>query len=264
MREATSTGRFGRLVIAWMVTGACVLLQATTNQRVDAETFEVIAVGHDSRIDLRWDRPAPEDRVTYRVYRAAQANGLFQRLGPSPHENHVYSDFIGRNHETLFYRVHCVRDGREVGARSPVVSATTRPMDDGQLMTSVQEATFRYFWDHAHPISGLAFERGRTGKRPDIRHRPACTSGGTGFGLMALAVGAERGFVSRADAARRTVTIVTFLQEKADRIHGAWPHWFDGTSGKTIPFSRYDDGADLVETSYLVQGLLTVRQVFRS
>jgi hypothetical protein len=58
--------------------------------------------------------------------------------------------------------------------------------------------------------------------------------------------------------------MVTFLQERADRFHGVWPHWLDGETGQTIPFpvNPYDDGADLVETSYLIQGMLTIRSYF--
>jgi hypothetical protein len=87
------------------------------------------------------------------------------------------------------------------------------------------------------------------------------TSGGTGFGLMAIMVGVKRGFVSRDEAVARCFRIVTFLK-KADRFHGAWPHWMNGESGKVKPFSTKDDGADIVETAYLIQGLLATRQYF--
>ena len=56
--------------------------------------------------------------------------------------------------------------------------------------------------------------------------------------------------------------ILNFLSTKADRFHGAFPHWMNGTTGKVIPFSQYDDGGDLVETSYMIEGLLTARQFF--
>jgi hypothetical protein len=135
----------------------------------------------------------------------------------------------------------------------------SRSMTDAELLTTVQRATFRYFWDYAHPVSGMAREH--TG-RPDT-----CATGGTGFGLMAIMVGADRGFVAREDAATHILKIVTFLEEKAHRYHGAWSHWIDGNTGDTLPFAskngvRADDGGDLVETSFLVQGMLTVRQYF--
>ncbi|MCP5521958.1 MAG: beta-glucosidase [Verrucomicrobiales bacterium] len=127
-------------------------------------------------------------------------------------------------------------------------------MTDEELLTSVQAATFRYFWDYAHPTSGLARERTGSGD--------TCTSGGTGFGLMAICVAAERGFVSRETAVERLNTLLSFLENRAERYHGAWAHWIHGATGNTIPFSRYDDGGDIVETAYLAQGLLTVRRCF--
>lgn len=127
-------------------------------------------------------------------------------------------------------------------------------MTDEQLLTSVQEATIRYFWDYAHPISGLARER--------LGSAETCTSGGTGFGMMAIVVGVERGLIGRAEAAAHLLKAVQFLEKRATRYHGAWAHWINGSTGQTIPFSKYDDGGDLVETSFLIQGLLTVRQYF--
>jgi len=210
------------------------------------------ASGHDSRIDLRWD-PAP-GATAYRVYRATQAKGPFERLGSAGVRTHLYSDFLGANGRTFHYRVTAL--GRRIAESPPsaTVSATSLAMTDEQLLTSVQEATFRYFWDWGHPVSGLARERDRSGD--------TCTTGGTGFGLMAVMVGAERGFVSRGAAAGRVRKILTFLGDRAQRYHGVWPHWLNGRTGQTKPFSKYDDGGDLVETSFLVQGMLTVRQYF--
>jgi len=212
------------------------------------------AVGHDSRIDLRWAPSNDAGVAGYRVYRAAEAKGLFTRLGLNGHKPHIYSDFFGVNGRTFHYRVTAVTRRGAESPQSATVAATSRAMTDEQLLTSVQEATFRYFWDWGHPVSGMARERYRSG---DI-----CTIGGTGLGLMAIMVGAERGFVSRAAAAGRVRKILAFLEDRAQRYHGAWSHWLDGRTGRTRPFSRYDDGGDLVETSYLVQGMLTVRQYF--
>jgi hypothetical protein len=124
-------------------------------------------------------------------------------------------------------------------------------ISDEELLTKVQQQTFRYFYDFAHPASGMARERNTSG---DL-----VTSGGSGFGIMSLIVGMERGFITRAQGLTRLDKILDFL-ETCDRFQGAWPHWINGNTGKTIPFSANDNGADLVETSFLVQGLLTMRQ----
>jgi hypothetical protein len=219
---------------------------------------DVTAIGHDSRIDLRWPVSTDPNLEGYNVYRADSAEGPFIKLNDEIHKAPVYSDFLGVNDRTCYYQVRSVaiRGGGE-SEPSDTVVATSYAMTDEQLLTSVQEATFRYFWDYGHPVSGLVREGYGFGHSTDI-----CTSGGTGMGLMALCVGAERNFVTRAQAAGRVMQILTFLEEKAARFHGAWSHWILGGTGATKPFSQYDDGGDLVETAYLVQGMLTVRQYF--
>lgn len=138
--------------------------------------------------------------------------------------------------------------------------AIKRPknLTDEQLLDLVQRQTIRYFWDFAHPVSGLARERSNVAY--DYGDE-VVTTGGTGFGVMALIVGVERGWLPRDTVARHLLKMVKFLA-KADAYHGVFPHWLNGATGKTIPFSRKDDGADLVETSFLFQGLLCVRQYF--
>ncbi len=135
-------------------------------------------------------------------------------------------------------------------------------MSDDSLMTVVQHQTFQYFWDNAEPTSGLARERTHMdGVYPD-NDKHIITTGGSGFGLMAILVGVERGFITRQQALARLNHIVNFL-DTADRFHGAWPHWLNGETGKVKPFSPKDNGGDLVETAFLVQGLLTVREYFK-
>ena len=131
-------------------------------------------------------------------------------------------------------------------------------LTDSALLDLVQKQTFRYFWDFAHPVSGMARERSNKtfGYGDEV-----VTTGGTGFGVMSVIVATERKWIGRDTAARFLLKMVNFLL-KANAYHGVFPHWMDGTTGKTIPFSRKDDGADLVETSYLFQGLLCVRQYF--
>lgn len=129
-------------------------------------------------------------------------------------------------------------------------------ISDEELLDKVQSQTFRYFWDFGHPTSGMARERTTSG---DV-----VTTGGTGFGVMAMIAAAERGFISKNDALSRIQKIVTFLDTKCTSYHGAFAHWVNGATGATYPFSQYDNGADLVETALLFQGLLTARQYFKS
>src|SRR5262245_47881248 len=141
---------------------------------------------------------------------------------------------------------------------SCVSFAQKNTLSDSALLDLVQKQTFSYFWDFAHPVSGMARERSNTDA--GYGHETIAV-GGTGFGVMSVIVATERKWIARDTAARFLLKIVNFLL-KSPSYHGAFPHWLDGASGKTIPFSRRDDGADLVETSYLLQGLLSARQYF--
>ncbi|MFV0377188.1 MAG: glucoamylase family protein [Mangrovibacterium sp.] len=141
---------------------------------------------------------------------------------------------------------------------SPVVQTT---ISDDSLLNLVQYQTFQYFWDGAEPNSGMARERIHTDGIYPENDQDVVTLGGSGFGVMAILVGVERGFITRQEALNRLQQIVDFL-EKADRFYGAWPHWLDGKSGKVKPFGQKDNGGDLVETAFMIQGLLTVKEYF--
>lgn len=159
---------------------------------------------------------------------------------------------------SLFLTPIC--DAQKVESVSTVFNPLTRPLQlsDSALLDLVQKQTFKYFWDFAHPVSGMSRERSNEafGYGNEV-----VTTGGTGFGVMSIIVATERKWIGRDSAAKMLVKIVHFLS-KADVYHGVFPHWLNGRTGKTIPFSPKDDGADLVETSYLFQGLLCVRQYF--
>ncbi len=135
-------------------------------------------------------------------------------------------------------------------------------LTDEQLLDTVQFQTFQYFWDGADPHSGMARERFHINGIYPTSPVNTVTTGGSGFGLMAILVGIERGFITREQGFERLQKIFNFL-EKSDRFHGAWPHWLNGETGKTVPFSKKDDGGDLVETAFLIQGMLTVAEYFR-
>jgi hypothetical protein len=139
-------------------------------------------------------------------------------------------------------------------------NAANRPknLSDSALLDQVQKQTFRYFWDFAHPVSGLSRERSNVAYNYG---NEVVTTGGTGFGIMAVIVATERKWITRDTAAKFLLKMVNFLL-KANSYHGVFPHWLNGATGQTISFSRKDDGADLVETSYLFQGLLCARQYF--
>lgn len=161
---------------------------------------------------------------------------------------------------TIFY--NCNSDKKTSDQIKQDASSTTN-LTDNQLLDTIQKQTFNYFWDGAEPNSGLARERLHMDDIYPTSPKNTVTTGGSGFGLMAILVGVERGFITREAALNKYVRIVDFL-EKADRFHGAWPHWLNGETGKVVPFSKKDNGGDLVESAFLVQGLLTVSEYFKN
>lgn len=161
----------------------------------------------------------------------------------------------------LFSILSCSDAAKPATITKPIPPITPTILTDEQVLDQVQKDAIKYFWEYAEPNSKLARERYHTddpGNDANI-----VTTGGSGFGLMTLIVGIERGFIPRAEAVSRLKIALNFL-ENADRFHGAWPHWMSGATGKVIPFGTKDNGGDLVETSFLCQGLITLREYFKT
>lgn len=161
----------------------------------------------------------------------------------------------------LLLMAGCVHSGKKDG-KQEAKKGRYADLTDNQLLDTVQYQTFQYFWDGAEPNSGMARERIHMDNKYPQNDQNVVTLGGSGFGVMAILVGVERGFITRKEAFTRYRKIVDFLAT-ADRFHGAWPHWLHGETGKAKPFSKKDDGGDLVETAFMIQGLLTVAEYFK-
>ncbi len=149
------------------------------------------------------------------------------------------------------------------GQQIKTASKAKPRLSDEQLLNLVEKQTFNYFWDGAEPTSGLARERYHVDNDYPQNDKNVVATGASGFGIMAIIAGIERHYITRQAGFKRLQRAVNFL-EKADRFHGAWPHWMYGKTGKVKPFGKNDDGGDLVETAYLAQGLLCVRQYFKN
>ncbi len=211
------------------------------------------AVGYDMHIDLSWTPVEDEDVAGYRIYRSNWGGSYFL-VGYTDMDIPFFNHFLGESGLSGYYKISAVDNSYNESEFTEPIQVSTQELGEDAFLDMIQRSTFRYFWDYAHPVSKMALER--TPGNSDI-----VTSGGTGFGIMAIVVGAERGFVTRAEAAARLLAMFQFL-EGADRFHGAWSHWLNGTTGEVIPFSEFDNGGDLVETAFLVQGILTARNYF--
>jgi hypothetical protein len=213
------------------------------------------ATAYERHIDLKWD-PVPDDHVErYIIFRSLDDGRTYQPIGTQVRGITRFSDYLGAPPRTATYRVEASDASYEESSASNTASATTHPLTDDELLTMLQEECFRYYYEGAHPDSGTTLENIPGDDR-------IVATGASGFGIMSLVVGVDRGFITRDEGLTRLNKIVTFL-EKAPRYHGVWSHFMDGHTGASLPvFSMFDNAGDLVETAFLVEGLLTARQYF--
>jgi hypothetical protein len=277
--------RTALLIFVSIILSSCAGMPRKANLPVPEE---VRAYSRQFRVDLYWgegDLWRTDKQLYYEVQRADEKKGPFKTINDELIKIPAYSDFIGKEDQARYYRVRMVkhtykeaekkveRTGGEelsvtvvkeaepgklvaVSPWSEVVSAKATPYDEAAFLTELQEAGFRYFWEMAHPVSGLSREN-----LPGW-DRNLCSIGSTGFSMFNYIVGVERGFITRKQAAERVLKATDFLLNDVDRFFGIYPHWVNGETGKVIPFEVGNDGSDMVETSFLVMGLFAAREYF--
>ncbi len=220
--------------------------------RIEAQTLDLSGSGYDMHAEINWHTYPSADR--YEIWRKSASETEFSLLATT--RNLRWIDWTGRtdqqDHDYQYY-IDALSVIGHVLSISDTIVTTISPFSDDQFLDMVQEYTFRYFWEYAHPISRMARER--------LGSDDIVTTGGTGFGVMSIVAGVHRGFITRQQGVDRLLQLVSFLQF-ADRFHGVFPHWMNGKTGAVYPFSTFDNGGDLVETAFLMEGLLTARGYF--
>jgi len=212
------------------------------------------AKGYAKHIDISWKPIEDKNIHLVKIYRSEDGKKYTGVGVQFPYINR-YTDYTGETSKKYYYKVSFVNNSFDETIKSLPVAASTKEMNDDELLSMVQEASFRYYWEAAEKNSGLAKEN--THGRQNM-----IASGASGFGIMALLVGTERKFITRKESVARFLKIVNFLHD-AETFHGAYPHFIDGQTKEAEPFfGEKDNGADLVETSFLMQGLLAARQYF--
>lgn len=233
-------------------------VELTSTEKADAAVTRAPQLlstrGYERHIDLAWKKESNPSIKYVKVYRSTDGK-TFRPVGIQSPRISGYTDFVGVHKGKIWYKLTYVDNAYRETEFSTSMSASTRSMSDDQLLDMIQESSFRYYWEGAEPHSGLALE--------NIPGDPAMVAtGASGFGIMAIVSAVKRGFITREQAVQRFIKITDFLL-KADRFHGVFPHFLDGATGKTVPFfGPRDNGGDLVETSFLMQGLLTAREFF--
>ncbi|WP_348262922.1 glucoamylase family protein [Telmatobacter sp. DSM 110680] len=212
------------------------------------------ATGYDRHVELEWTAPDSVGLARYVIYRSEDGN-KFTPIGTQIPGIHRYEDFLGKSGVNARYKVAAADWAYHESPQSNEAAAATRELSDDEMLTMMQQACFHYYWEGADPHSGMTRENIPGDER-------IVATGASGMGIMSLIVGVDRKFITRAEGVERLTKIVDFL-EHAQRYHGVWSHYMNGATGKTMPvFGMYDNGGDLVETSFLMQGLLAARQYF--
>jgi hypothetical protein len=199
---------------------------APSNQAAPRSPLHVQAKGYERHIDITWSPVEDQALAQYVIYRSA-GGGPFRPIGVQRPGVDRFCDYTGDPHMTASYRVSSRTSSLRESPPSPAASAATHAMTDEELLTMVQEAGFRYYWEAAEPHSGMTREN--TPGDDDI-----VAVGASGFGVMAIMVGAERGFITQQQAIERLSRMTEFLST-ADRYHGAWPHFLSGSTGRRLP-----------------------------
>jgi len=256
--------------------------------RVAAELQNIRALGRFGRIDLVWGQPPackvsgvpPGDALFFEIERRDPGAKVFHRINRLLWTTNVYGDYLGKTGGTYSYRVRGIfvsgKNNVSFSDWSPIVSATAHKGTGDILLTEIQEASFRYFYDFRHPVSGLAREKTPFRKIESIDEltpnyvgrirglRNLCTTGASGMGMFNLIVGVERGFITRQEGIDWSLQMLRFLDTEADHFHGAFSHWLDGGTGETYHFAGIEDnGADIVETAFMASGFIVLREYFR-
>ncbi len=233
-------------------------LQQTDSTAVSQSAQTLEALPRMLRIDLVW--PNAGEGKHYEVQRAESTDGPFKPIEHITPTVHLYSDYIGEPDVTRYYRVRSIDPNtKAAGDWSKTVQATTNAFDRDGFLTEVQEAGFRYFYNYAYPGSNLP----REGIRAEDSWDPEAISAvSTGMYFFNIAVGIERGFITRKQGARHVEVAIDFLAGPTERFFGAYPHWIDGNTGVVREFSPTDNGADMVETAIIAEGLIFAREYF--
>ncbi|MEX2566971.1 MAG: glucoamylase family protein [Cyclobacteriaceae bacterium] len=244
-------------IVKVLIPLSMVLTVFVSCQKEKQDSDNIEAVGYARHVEIHWQAEAGAE--AYQIMVGMDGEEFTHRVTV---EDTMYLDFV---HDlgsdlTLRYKIEAV--GETAKQSLGQVKVKTRKMTDEELLDMVQYYTFRYFWEGAEPHSGMARERIHLDGDYPQNDQNVVTTGGTGFGIYGILAGIERNWISGEEGLARFEKMVDFL-EKADRFHGIWSHWIFGETGKVKPFGKDDDGADLVESAFLMQGLLAVREYYK-
>jgi len=152
------------------------------------------------------------------------------------------------------------------GLRAPQEASTASGRDtdslpalsppDEQFLDEIERAAFRFFWEQSSAETGLVKDRARASGGPDPR--PVASIAATGFGLTAICIGAERGYVTRAEARQRTLATLKFVGDRLPHVHGFFYHFVDMHSGERV----WNCELSSIDSALLLCGVIACGEYF--
>jgi hypothetical protein len=241
--------------------GHILLLAAAVHTAVaiDAPTGLVHRAG-DQSIVLHWDRNRDPNLSGYRVYRSLSSEGPFTARNPSLLTSPGFCDLNVSNGQTNFYQITALTTTAQESLPSATLTAVPHPFaSDDEFLEYVQQTSFDYFWYGANPANGLVPDRSAT--------TSPCSIAAVGFGLTAIGIGIDHGWISRTQGVARVLTTLnTFLQGPQGPnasgmigYHGWFYHFLDMNTAL-----RANSELSSIDTTLLLAGILYAKQYFDS
>jgi len=140
---------------------------------------------------------------------------------------------------------------------APPPGPTSISEEDAQFLYELECLTMRYFWEQANPNTGLV--KDRCNVRIPSDDGVVASIAATGFGLTALCIAEEHGFLLTADARERVITTLRSLWKKLPNHRGFFYHFANSNTGERV----WDSEVSSVDTAILLCGVLTCRQHFQ-
>jgi hypothetical protein len=227
---------------------------------IQAPTGLVSRTG-DQSVVLHWEPVGEGHWAGYRVYRSLASHGPFALQNPTVLKTPGFCDLNVTNNQIYFYRVTAITTASNETDPSPVLAAVPHAFaDDDEFLEYLQQTSFDYFWYGANPVNGLVPDR--------LPSASPCSIAAVGFGLSAIGIGIDHGWVSRAQGlARVRTTLNTLLQgsqgpEASGTIgHRGWfYHFLDMNTG--CRYAPFDTELSSIDTALLLAGALDVKQFF--
>jgi hypothetical protein len=142
--------------------------------------------------------------------------------------------------------------------RATVVAYTLTPEDD-RFLDDLSRRSFQFFWEQTDPATGLVRDRAHTDGSPyDLKQRDVGSIASTGFGLTALCIAAERGWIARDEAIARARHAIGTAADRLYQNHGWFDHFLDITTGARV----WNSEVSSIDTALYLAGILTARRCF--